>query len=1370
MSRGTKTLRRSTRSVREAHRAWLELVDTEGPFIALPVLTKAFGSGIPHLEAGKKLALTAAKPVFDRARDAFDEAKDKDSALPAYRSARDVWVETVLRDVLGWGKFWQPGDAACATTVWSPEHAVEVKATGALRRKDDVGALVWVIDPVEGLREAGTDGWSDSPIDRIELLLREADLPVGIVTDGRWWAVVSAPRETIAASGIVDAQTWIEEPEVRDAFVELLSPGRLVGKKDEEKLSKLFADSVLASEDITEELGKQVRRAVELVVAALDEAAADARHRGEPDPLPADGEEIYDAVVTVLMRVVFLLFAQERGLLPTGELYSAGYGLADQREVLEKRLLDEDAESLDATSLTWHRLLATSQALFAGATFEDLRLPAYGGSLFDPTRFPLLTATTPRGTLAVTVSDRVMLEVLRAVQTAHIKGELRVISFRDIDVEQIGYIYEGLLGYTVERAPEVLIGLAGTKGSEPEIPLATLNDLYEQVDGDDAKLGAAMVTWVKANQPGAEPKTAGQYAKLLAAGDTMADAEQALRSVTTDEDLRVELRSWIGVIRRDLRGRPVVILSGGLVVAETPSRKNAGAHYTPRALAEEVVLHALEPIVYAPGPHQTADRSAWQLKSSTEILNLKVADIACGSGAFLVAAARYLAARLQEAWLAEGTWVDRPPTERETKALRAVVAHCLYGADINGMAVEMCKLSLWLVSLDHNLPFSFVDDKVLHGNSLLGLTSVRQLEELHIAPKPPRSQQLGLEFSGNELVARFDISDRIQRAIALRQALASEIDNNDPTRSANAKRNQMRQLSEHTAQVRTLADSVIAAGLALGGKPGKKLDEAYENLRIAVGRAVPAPGGTPDTAMLDAILEKGLTPAVSTDYERWQPLHWCLEVPDVMARGGFDAIIGNPPFLGGQKLTGAMGTNVRDWFVHQLAGGTKGSADLVAYFFLRSMDLLTRSGSLGLIATNTIAQGDTREIGLDRMVDAGFTITRAIQSRSWPAASANLEFAGVWGTRGSVSDAAVRVSDDHVVTRISTLLEPEGRVSGGPIRLQANAGTAFIGCYVLGKGFILEPQEAKAWIEEDPRNTEVLFPYLNGEDLNSRPDTSPSRWVIDFNDWSADKASTYPHPWKHIEITVKPERQRPGNNTGGYALRKPLPQRWWQYGEKRPAMRKAIANLDEVLVIARVSRTVMPVRVPNGSIPSEACVVFASDSSALQAVLSSTPHQVWAIKYGSGMRNDPRYTPSDVFETFPRPAENTDLESVGRTLDEDRREIMLRRQLGLTKLYNHVNDPALPNVADPDVARMRQIHVDLDYTVMAAYGWGDVELNHGFHTYRQMTRWTVCPEARVEILDRLLEENHRRAALQDGTPPPADDQSDGTTDEKDGDQ
>jgi hypothetical protein len=142
--------------------------------------------------------------------------------------------------------------------------------------------------------------------------------------------------------------------------------------------------------------------------------------------------------------------------------------------------------------------------------------------------------------------------------------------------------------------------------------------------------------------------------------------------------------------------------------------------------------------------------------------------------------------------------------------------------------------------------------------------------------------------------------------------------------------------------------------------------------------------------------------------------------------------------------------------------------------------------------------------------------------------------------------------------------------------------------------------------------------------------------------------------------------------------------------------------------------------------------------------LSSSLHQLWAISYGSTLETRVRYTPSDVFETFPRPSPTERLGTVGRALDEERREIMLRRNLGLTKLYNLINDSTVRG--DKDVDRMREVHVETDTAAMAAYGWEDVPTGHGFHAYRQVERWGLSPAARNEALDRLLLENHVRAA------------------------
>jgi len=184
----------------------------------------------------------------------------------------------------------------------------------------------------------------------------------------------------------------------------------------------------------------------------------------------------------------------------------------------------------------------------------------------------------------------------------------------------------------------------------------------------------------------------------------------------------------------------------------------------------------------------------------------------------------------------------------------------------------------------------------------------------------------------------------------------------------------------------------------------------------------------------------------------------------------------------------------------------------------------------------------------------------------------------------------------------------------------------------------------------------------------------------------------------------------------------------------RPALRKAIAELLEVLVIALVSKTVMPIRVPTGQVFSHKLGVFASDSYSTQAVVSSNLHQIWAVKYGSTMRTDVNYSPSDAFETFPRPDLTERLGDAGQALPDERRAIMLRRDLGLTKLYNLVNEPAVR--ADKDVDQLRAIHIEVDEATMDADGWDDIHLDHGFHTYRHVERWTVSPAARVEILDR----------------------------------
>ena len=322
---------------------------------------------------------------------------------------------------------------------------------------------------------------------------------------------------------------------------------------------------------------------------------------------------------------------------------------------------------------------------------------------------------------------------------------------------------------------------------------------------------------------------------------------------------------------------------------------------------------------------------------------------------------------------------------------------------------------------------------------------------------------------------------------------------------------------------------------------------------------------------------------------------------------------------------------------------------------------------------------------------------------------------------------------------MSTMLDAQGGSTGLPVRLRSSSGIAFLGAKVYGMGFVIDPDEAQEWIAKDTRNSEVLFPFLNGDDLNSRPDCCASRWVIDFNDRSEEEAATYPIPFARVLERVKPERMKLfGRNSSG----NDRATNWWRFGRRTPALARAIAGLSEVLSIALVSKTVMPVRVPTRQVFSHALGVFATSDYGIQAVLSSSLHQLWAITYGSTLETRVRYTPSDVFETFPLPEITGELAEVGLALDQGRRVMMSRRNMGLTKLYNMVNDPTITPTNDHDIALLRDLHVQVDRAAAASYGWSDIELGHGHYAYRGIERWSVSPTARLALLERLLMKNH----------------------------
>lgn len=1342
--------RRFLRNRDADHHEWLSLVEVSGPFLSVPVLRAAW----PALDSLDREEL-------DRLRAAH--------AIQQAGGDRRAWITYVLRELLRWDDAVHIGGLD-RLAVQVPEHDTSITPAFALAvpgreacpgGASDPGAVggapvsgvagdvpaSGVTESVPGSDSTGnirllgmittghptarmrTSGWAATPVDRMAQLCRHHGVELGLVTDGRWWALVWAPRSGVTTTAVFDALPWPEaaERDVLRAFVSLLNIDRFFAVPESERLPALLAASLDNQEDITEALGVQVRQAVELLVTAIGRT-------GVRDDVGA--HEVYRGSVAVMMRIVFLLFAEERGLLPAdNEVYATSYSAGRLCAELEQRAVEGSENELTHSHAAWHRLLAVFEAVYRGVEHPRLRMHPHDGSLFDP------------GTSAwmpLMIDDQTVLHMLQAVQYVEVgKGrnrERRRLSFRALDVEQIGYVYEGLLSYEGFRAADTVVGLVGKPGREEEVDLADLERLAAGLGGASGDGFAAKLAEVyKDSGIG----TAGALARRLAPLDEAAELEATRRLLAAtggDAELTRRLLPFSGILREDLRGLPVVILPGTLYVTESALRKNTGTHYTPRKLAEEVVAGALEPLIYTVGPLQTADRSRWKPKTANEILALKVADIAMGSAAFLVAAARYLGTALVDAWSREGDeravahladpperTVDADTDPLVVEARRQIIEHCLYGADINPMAVEMAKLSLWLVSMDPARPFTFVDDRLVAGDSLLGITSLEQLEYMHMDPVKGRRIHEGI----------FDWTSGVRSKVAelaeSRRGIAEIELGDDPLSALAKKRALLADAEVASGQLRLFADLTVGAALAYAGKGERGLKAGSEQ---AAKLANDVYEGRGEVEARDTRREWLATDHVAGSFDR-HPIHWPLIFPEVFERNGFDAIIGNPPFLGGSKISGTNGSAYREYLVAVIAGGFKGNADLVGYFAIRACALLGEAGQAGLIATNSLAQGDTREVSLDRLVADGATIRRSIKSKPWPSKSAVLEYCAVWVSRAVLGEEAIRLADGVPVRGITPSLDAESRISGNPYRLAASSGMSFQGVKLDGIGFAVTPEEARSLVEKDLRNSEVLFPLLNGQDLNSRADLSASRWVINFHDWPESKAKTYPECYGLAWRLVKPERDK--NN------RKVYRDYWWQYAEKRPGLLKAVNGLRHVILIVLHTKTVMPVMVQTGQVFTHALGVFATDDTAMLALLSSAPHYWWALTRASTLETRVRYTPSDVFETLPLPEFTQEMRDLGDRLDIFRRDLMLSRQAGLTATYNLVNDPTCK---DEDIVELRRIHRAIDEAVCRAYGWADLigRLDHGHHGVGRETRYTVGPAVQREFVDRLLELNHERYA------------------------
>jgi hypothetical protein len=1195
-------------------------------------------------------------------------------------------------------------------------------------------------------------GWRATPHARLERLLRETGVPIGLLFNSTSLRLVYAPRHessgylTFRFAHLVET---LGRPMV-SALWALLGAPRVTGQlSEDQRLPALLHESRKYQNEVSTELAGQVLEALWELLRGFQRADDDSKSELLREALRDDPKEVYGGLLSTLMRLVFILYAEDRGLMPQSDVYQRHYSVSG----LFERLREDQArypDTMDARYGAWAQMLALFRLIHDGAGHGDLRFPARHGRLFNPDAYPFLEGRRPCSARqlgevleAPKVPDGTVFRVLQNLLV--LAGER--LSYRALDVEQIGSVYEAMMGFALELAKAPSIAVA------PKHVVVNLDDLLQKAGKDRA-------AWLR------------EHAELKITSDGLAKA-------TTLSDLTAALGSRVS------RYTPHPLQPGAMYLQPTEERRRSGSHYTPRSLTEPIVRTTFRPILERLGEQATPE----------QVLDLKVCDPAMGSGAFLVEACRLLGVRLVRSWEIHKRTPKVPDDEDVwTYARRLVAERCLYGVDKNIFAVDLAKLSLWLATVAREHPFTFLDHAIRHGDSLVGLTR-EQIACLHWNP----GKQLPL--------IRTFLDARVAEAQRLREKIQGMGASDDVPEKARL----LKEAEEATDDVRLIGDVIVSAffardkpkdrealRVAYAGKienwlPAASVGQGFTHGNAPVGQGFSlADAGEGDPPANPALDLRIIRSSLREGDRPIPAFHWEIEFPEAFTRDnpGFDAFVGNPPFAGKNTISAANRHNYLPWLL-QIHEESHGNADLVAHFYRRAFDMLRADGTFGLIATNTIAQGDTRGTGLRWIRKHGGTIYAARKRVRWPGGAAAVIVSVVHIARGALPGSYDL--DGRMVDRITAFLFHTGP-DDDPRPLRANEHRSFIGSYVLGMGFTFDDTDKNGvassvslmheLTRKDPRNAERIFPYIGGEEVNDSPTHTHHRYVINFGQmplrrddvggtWAtADERAQerwlqtgvvpldYPDPvaadWPDLLAILleKVKPQRDVDNRGGYR------KFWWQYAEKRVDLAAAIRGLERVLVTARVSKHHAFAPISAQSVASEQLVVFASGHHAVFAVLQSRLHEAWSWLLRSTHEDRPRYTPETCFETFPFPGvweSNPAFEKAGREYYEFRAVLMVRNNEGLTKTYNRFHDP---NERDPEILKLRELHAAMDRAVLDAYGWTNIQPTCEFildyeddegetpgkaSKRRKPWRYRWPDDIRDDVLGRLLELNAERA-------------------------
>jgi hypothetical protein len=1207
--------------------------------------------------------------------------------------------------------------------------------------------------------------WSASHTRRFERLLRESRAAIGLISTGSHFRLVYAPRGENTGTLTFPVAPMLETAgrPILGAFHLLLDAYRLLGAATSERLPSLLAKSRDYQSAISDTLARQVLEALYELLRGFQ--AADDRAHGAllREVLASDPDKVYSALITVLLRLVFVLYAEDRGLMPGSSLYVQNYAV---HGIFERLRADAERypDTMDHRYGAWPQLLALFRAIHGGCPHPQMKMPARSGHLFDPLRFPFLegiphlpdphtnaAAASPSASSIPLLSDGTLFRVLSKLLV--LDGER--LSYRTLDVWHIGGVYQQMMGFQLQSASGPSIAIRAPKSS-----------------GAPAIVNLAALLAVKPAER-SKSLTAATGQKLSG------DAEKALKAATSTDDLLAALDKKI-----DRAASPHPVPAGAMILQPSDERRRSGSHYTPPALTGPIVEKTLAPILKRLASEKSAAHSplaASLLPSPQQILDLKICDPAMGSAAFLVEVCRQLADLLVASWHAHGLTPRIPPDEDEVLHARRLIAQrCLYGVDRNPLATDLAKLSLWLATLAKDHPFTFLDHAFRTGDALVGL-SLKQISRFHWDDSKQAVQSV---------LKQDDIEKTIRRVRDARDTIFNTPDHSEAFIAQ--KRQALAVADELVDRLRSAGDLCLAAFFA-ADKPKDR-----ESLREQFALDFSAPLSTPGalwksihrrnallsglniqdvdplwTARAKGTLEESgasgdgkavspLNPATASTSHPVTPFHWEIEFPEVFSRenGGFDVFIGNPPFAGVTTLSDSNRAGYTDW-LRVDSPKTGGKCDLVAFFFRRAFNLLRKNGALGLIATNTVSQGDTRESGLARICKTGGSIFAATKRIKWPGAAAVTVsvvhiLRGAWNGFRDLNGVSV----DH----ITSYLFPTGS-DDPPQRITPPIQTVSKGVVPYGLGFVVDDTtagcikstEIQAVLREEPKSARFVHFYLGGDEFNSVPTLEPSKLIVNFGDLSLDEVSRYPKLLGLLERTVKPDRDALTTQSGANALK----ANWWKYQYSSKRLFDTIKSYERVIAIARVTKPFAFAFLPTTITFNEKLVVFPDDRYAAFALLQSSTHEFWSRFFSSTLEDRLNYSPSDCFETFPFPADwetNAALEAAGREYYEYRAALMVEHDEGLTTTYNRFHSP---NETNPKILRLRELHAAMDHAVLAAYGWTDLidsgrttcefipdhfdDNPDGGDPIPKSIRYRWPDPTRDEVLARLLKLNAERA-------------------------